>query len=448
MWWFTFLIAVWSVWCEDFVTLPILVFAASFCLQTHISYAGLASGLSGLTALWLVWCLRKRWSDRDARRSLLGWIGASAVLGVLLWLPPVIQQLTGENGNLRILYGHFTDPPEEAVGFGVGIRVLLVHLNPWRLVSGNDAMYGATLPGALFALTWAASAAVAWRLREQARALVRLDLVIGIALVLAFISASRIFGFLWFYLVLWSWSITVLMLVAIGWSIALLVGNASSKQSRSTWAAVGLGVVVVVMVVALASFTVESAQAEAPDAGLSEMLRILVPPAAHQLDARDVPGGGPDGKYLVTWTDPISIGAAGFGLLDALDRRGFDVGVGPEFASSMTRGRSFFRNEATGEIHLAIGPKAIAEWRAKPAAVELSHERPSAADRAKYQRLRAKAIRQLRAAGLPAIIPVIDDSLFMASIQTTIPDDARKTIEQMLEIRQPAAIFVEPTEGT
>ena len=60
-----------------------------------------------------------------------------AALGVLLWLPPVIQQLTGENGNLRILYGHFTDPPEEAVGFGAGIRVLLVHLNPWRLVSGK-----------------------------------------------------------------------------------------------------------------------------------------------------------------------------------------------------------------------------------------------------------------------------------------------------------------------
>lgn len=448
MWWFTFLIAVWSVWCDDFAALPVLVFAASFCLQTHISYAGLASGLCGLTAVWLAWSLRQRWSDRPARRALLGWIGVSAAFGVLLWLPPVIQQLTGENGNLRILYGHFTDPPEEAVGFGVGLRVLLVHLNPWRLVSHQDAMHGATLPGALFTLVWAASAAVAWRFRERARALVRLDLVVGIALVLAFISASRIFGFLWFYLVLWSWSVTVLMLVGIGWSVALAVGGRASKQSRGSLAAVGLGLVAVVMVVALASFTVESADAESPDPGLSEMLRLLVPPAAQKLDAADVPGGGPDGKYLVTWTDPVSIGAAGFGLLDALDRRGFDVGVGPEFASSMTRGRSFFRNEATGEIHLAIGSKAIAEWRAKPAAVELAHERPNAATRAEYRRLRAKAIRELRAAGLPALIPVVDDSLFMASIQAKIPDDARDTIEQMLNLRQPASIFVESTQGT
>ncbi len=448
MWWFTFLIAVWSVWCDDFVALPVLVFSASFCLQTHISYAGLAGVLCALTAVWLAWSLRKRWSDRGARRALLGWIGVSAAFGILLWLPPVIQQLTGENGNLRILYGHFTDPPEEAVGFGVGLKVMLVHLNPWRLISQHDAMYGATLPGALFAIAWAGGAAVAWRFRDRAAALVRLDLVVGIAMVLAFISASRIFGFLWFYLVLWSWSVTVLMLVTIGWSIALAVGARASKQTRASLAAVGLGAVAIVMIVALASFTAESADAESPDPGLSAMLRILVPPAAARLDSADAPGGGPSGKYLVTWTDPVSIGAAGFGLVDALDRRGFDVGVGPEFASSMTRGRSFSRNEATGEIHLAIGPKAIAEWRAKPAAVELASERPSRADRAEYQRLRARAIRELRAAGLPALIPVLDDSLFMASIQTRIPDDARATIEQMLDLRQPAAIFVEPTDGT
>jgi hypothetical protein len=300
----------------------------------------------------------------------------------------------------------------------------------------------------LFALVWAASAAVAWQFRERAGALVRLDLVIGVALVLAFTSASRIFGFLWFYLVLWSWSITVLMLVAIGWSIALAVGGRVSKESRSTLAAVGLGLVAIVMVVALASFTVESADAESPDPGLSEMLRLLVPPATEQLESGDVPGGGPDGRYIVTWTDPVSIGAAGFGLVDALDRRGFDVGVGPEFASSMASGRTFTRDEATGEIHLAIGPSAIAEWRSMPAAVELAVERPSPADRAEYRRLRAKAIRELRAAGLPALIPVLDDSLFMASIQSRVPDDARETIEQMLDLRQPAAIFVAPTEAS
>ena len=185
----------------------------------------------------------------------------------------------------------------------------------------------------LFALAWAASAAVAWRLRDRARALVRLDLVIGIALVLAFISASRIFGFLWFYLVLWSWSITVLMLVAIGWSIALAVGGRAVEavtgdvgRGRSGSRRRGDG---------------RRTARRSPSSRLRRSRRTRGSrrcsvsssrPRREQLDSGDVPGGGPDGRYLVTWTDPVSIGAAGFGLLDALDRRGFDVGVGPEFA--------------------------------------------------------------------------------------------------------------------
>ena len=446
MWWFTFLIAVWSVWCEDFAALPILVFAASFCLQTHISYAGLGTGLTGLTALWVLWCVWRRWQDREARRSLLAWLGVSVGLGVILWLPPVIQQLTGEHGNLRILYDHFTNPPEEAVGPRTGLRVILVHLNPWRLVSGADAMQGATVPGAVFALVWVGAAVVAWR--SKVRALIRLDLVVGVALLLAFISASRIFGFLWFYLVLWSWSITVLMLVGIGWAIALLVSKRESDANRRTFASVGVAVVSVVLVAALTSFVVESAEADVPDGESSEMLRELVPATAAKLASGNEPGGGKDGKYWITWTDPYSIGGAGFGLVDALDRRGFDVGVEPRFERSMTRDRAFTRSAATAEVHLAVGRRAIAEWAAKPKAVLLASEQPTAADRAEFRRLRARAVEQLRDAGLEAQVPTIDGNLFMASLDQNLPDDVRQTLERMLHVAQPAAIFVEPTAGT
>ena len=36
-----FLLAVWSVLCDDLPMLPVAVFAGSFCMQTHISYLGL-----------------------------------------------------------------------------------------------------------------------------------------------------------------------------------------------------------------------------------------------------------------------------------------------------------------------------------------------------------------------------------------------------------------------
>ena len=136
-------------------------------------------------------------------------------------------------------------------------------------------------------------------------------------------------------------------------------------------------------------------------------------------------------------------------MLDALDRDGFDVGVGPEFESSMTRGRSFFRSDATSEIHLAIGPKGDRRSGGPSRRrVEIAYDRQTPKEQAEYRRLRRKATAELRAAGLPDLVPVVDDSLFMASIQTQIPDAARKTLEQMLAVGQPAAIFVEPTAGT
>jgi hypothetical protein len=445
VWWFTFLIAVWSAWCEDWAALPILVFAGSFCLQTHISYAGLGTALTGLTLLWVIWCLWRRWQDREARGSLLAWFAVSVGLGVLLWLPPVIQQLTSDHGNLSILYGHFTNPPEEAVGLETGLRVLLVHLNPWRLVTGADAMQGATVPGALFALVWASAVVVAWR--SKVRALIRLDLVVGVALVLALISASRIFGFLWFYLVLWSWSITVLMLVGVGWAIAVAVSRRESDRNRRMLATVGIAVLGVVIVAALTSFVVESAEAESPDLAASEMLRKLVPPAAARLASGDEPGGGRDGKYWISWTDPYSLGGPGFGLVDALDRRGFDVGVASLYENSMTRGRAFPRADATAEVHLAVGRRAVDEWLAKPKAVRIASEEPTAADRAEFRRLRATAVRDLRDAGLRAQVPTIDGNLFMATVNQNLPQPVRKTLERMLNIGQPAAIFVEPTTG-
>jgi hypothetical protein len=416
------------------------------CRQKLPANTRIGSALTGLTLLWVIWCLWRRWQDRDARRALLGWFGVSVGLGVLLWLPPVVQQLTSDHGNLSILYGHFTDPPEEAVGLKTGLRVLLVHLNPWRLVTGADAMTGATAPGAVFALVWAAAVVVAWR--SKVRALIRLDLVVAVALVLALISASRIFGFLWFYLVLWTWSITVLMLVGIGWAIAVAVSRRERGEHRRTLAIVGIAALSVVLVAALTSFVAESAQAEPPDGAASAMLRKLVPSASARLASGDEPGGGRAGKYWISWTDPFSLGGPGFGLVDALDRRGFDVGVAPVYVNSMTRGRAFPRSDATAEVHLAVGRRAIDEWRAKPKAVQIASEQPTAADRAEFRRLRARAIHDLRDAGLQADVRTIDGNLFMATVDQSLPEHVRKTLERMLNLGQPAAIFVEPTAGT
>ena len=46
MWWVLTLVGLWAVLCDDLPMLPVTVVAASFALQTHISYAVLVAGLT------------------------------------------------------------------------------------------------------------------------------------------------------------------------------------------------------------------------------------------------------------------------------------------------------------------------------------------------------------------------------------------------------------------
>ena len=52
--------------------------------------------------------------------------------------------------------------------------------------------------------------ACAWRLRR--RAILLLDTVLVVALGLGLVSSVRIFGTVWFYLLLWAWGLVALML--------------------------------------------------------------------------------------------------------------------------------------------------------------------------------------------------------------------------------------------
>src|SRR5438045_9640843 len=45
LWWFVFVLALWSVLADDLAMLPVAVLAGSLCAQTHISYLGLFGGL-------------------------------------------------------------------------------------------------------------------------------------------------------------------------------------------------------------------------------------------------------------------------------------------------------------------------------------------------------------------------------------------------------------------
>src|SRR5207245_805105 len=222
-------------------------------------------------------------------RRLVTWTLLAAAAGIVLWLPPVIEELTRAPGNLSVVRHELMHPPQPPIGARQGLELLLVHLNPWKLVAKQPrATAGALLPGLALLLAWGAAVVVAWRSRH--RPLLRLHAVLGGGLLLSAVSLSRIHGFVWYYLVLWAWGITAFMLLAIGWTASLVVARRLESAGRARLAAAGSLALVAVVIVSTASFTVDAARAEDPAPRLSTTLGKLVPPTADAL-ARRSPNG-------------------------------------------------------------------------------------------------------------------------------------------------------------
>jgi hypothetical protein len=452
MWFIAFLLATWSVVADDLPMLPVMVFAGSFCAQTHVPYLGLTIGLTAFAIGFASWsAYRRRRQPGEARRFAL-WIAIASGVLVLVWTPPVLDQILHTPGNLSVLLDYFRNPPETPVGLRRAVDVWLVHLNPWQaarpLVTADQTRVasGSLVPGVLFLGTWAGSFAVAWRLRH--RALVRLDLVLAVAVALALVSMSRIFGLVWYYLVLWAWGITALMALAIVWTAAVLVRRRLDRPTATRAGAFGVAAVVGIVAIFSALTTIDATSVEFPARRLSDTLSVLVPPTADALERPSAPGGGRNGRYLVTLRDPVDIGATGYGLVNELDRRGFDVGVLEAFGPGATRYRVRDPDDATGVVHLAIGPEDIAKWRAIPGVREVARTDPrTSRERAQFRRLRTEVIDEFDAAGLTDLVRTVDENLFGLSLNTRVPESTRRKLVRMTTLGLPAAVFLGPREA-
>jgi hypothetical protein len=406
LFWIVLLLAVWSVISDDLAMLPVAVFAGSFCAQTHVPYLGLAGGMLAFGVVVAGWHAYRD-ADRAARRRFLRWLLIATGVGIAAWLAPLLQQL-GDRGNLTLIWETFRDPSESTVGARRGIEAILVDLNPWTLVTKHvaerpqTATSGTIVPGLLVLATWVASAVVAFRLRH--RALLRLDAVLAVALALGAVSTSRIFGVLWFYLVLCAWGIQALMLLAIGWTAAaygtLRLDRPTRERALSAATVAAAGIAVVVSVV----FAVDAASTDSPNARLSRTLGEVAGPTADALDAGAGPGGGRAGRYLVTWDDPVSIGAPGWGLMNELDRRGFEVGVPLRYEGGAPPDQVMSPEEPTAEVHLVVGA-GVETWAARPGVEEVARFDPrTPAQRAEYERIRARVVADLEEAGLDELV--------------------------------------------
>jgi hypothetical protein len=436
LWWVVTLLAVWSALSGDLSMLPVAVAAASMAAQTHVPYLGLGLGMGAVAVGGLAWS----WRHGSDHRRILRWGGASLALAALLWSPLLVDQATKDPGNLSMLWTHFTSPPAEEgtpVGLGRGIELQLQHLNVADFIATSSGSLGSlatssgdaggsTVPGLVVLTSWVAAAVIAFRRRHAA--LNRLNIVVGAGLALGVFSMSRIFGKVWYYLMLWSWGTVALLVLSVGWTAWLLV-------DRERLARVGLAVLVAVATVSAGLLCVEAASADPPAPQLSAVLAKVVPETSRALDK--------DKRYLVTWDDSFYIGSQGYGLVSDLERLGFDVGVRDTWRVPVTRHRVFEADDVDGEIHLAVGT-FVERWRQVRAAKELAYDDPrSPAGRREYASLRTRVVHDLTAEGRGAEAELVDANLFGLSLHE-LDDDTREAVERMLELGSPGAVFLIP----
>ena len=456
LWFVVCLLAVWSVVAGDRPMLLVAVFAAAVCAQTHVPYLAMTTGLLGLGAAA---CLAAEGVRRPSVRRGLPWLAGAGVLGLVLWAPPLIEQVTGdERGNLSVLVDHFATPPEEPLGLRTGGRLLLQRLDLWHVVHDTPREPGHFIGllhryvpvaerGVVTAAAWALAAVASSVWLRPRRALVALHVVVGIGLFGAWLALSRIFGAPLYYLMLWVWSLTALAGIGVAWTLVELALRARPgvvAPERRRQVALGLTAVGVVVVAGL-SLRLMTQPRPLPlgQASVGQQLGRLMPDTARGLDGR----GGREGRWLVTWSDVAHLGSQGYGLVNELERRGFDVGVIEYHRWNFLQHRYLPSSAADGRVHLATGEE-VARWEAVPGAVRLALDDPRTADeQERFDELRAQLAGEFAAAGWDDLVEGLDLDLWSTGSDPRISGFQALLIGEMRELGVPAAVYVVPVDA-
>ena len=447
--WFVVLLAAWSVLDRDPVGWLPFAFFGALCAQTHIPYVGLVGGV-GL--LMLAITVSRTLRESESRLKELRWLGGASLLFVVLWIPPIVDQISGHQ-NISMIINYFRTPPEAAVGFSTGLKVLLGHFDlvHWAqqgsysnlVTAGTDASQGSALIGFIVFASWAASAIVALRMRIER--VMPLHAVVGSAIVLGAISLSRVFGVLWYYLSLWMVSIVVLAVFVGLWTLyAVLIERTTGGGSLTRWRS---RVVLATAFVSLLLFTIASTQVSPPEATLSNPLGVIVNRVDKSL--KDGAAGVTElDRFVVTWNDAHYIGSQGYGLVNELERRGWDVGVPDTWRIPVTRQRVVPIDSATRELRFASGVYLRELLASGEPGVELlaSYDPRSREQRSTYMRDRTELLASLQRRGEVEIADQVDSSLFTASLAPSLTQREKNLIAEMLHLGQPLGVLLVPIE--
>jgi hypothetical protein len=329
----------WSVWERDWWSLAWLAVVVTFVVQSHLGFAPTGAFLLGSSTIWALWQGPRRGpAPAGAGRCPAKVLIVSGAVLFMMWLPPLVAQVTEHPGNLTAIL-KFSGSGRQVVGASDGLGILSHMIGLTTPLFSRTTLGVVLLPVAPVA-RWSLAAvlvlfvvAAVVAARRGAHDALRLQALVAALVPIGWMSVARIAGPAYVYLAGWLIVVAGFLWVSTIWSIVCAIRpDAASivvvpRLRGATRSAPRMGLVCVVALLALAlvaSLTTSTAR-NASDTVRNRAVGRLAGPAERAVRGR--------GLVLVT-ASPVSeatshwildISAIESGLQAELQRRGVDV---------------------------------------------------------------------------------------------------------------------------
>ncbi len=383
---------------------PWLVFTGSLVMQCHLSYVPPVLAMTALT-IGLTIAARRQWK-RTTGKPRRGALFGAAALMVLLWAPPIYQQLTVERGNLGRIWGlaagngfGTSTTNSGTLAQGAGLENALGHLGritlapnpldlalpqfdtplpiPWPWWTGVFVVVGLIVAG----LTIRGPTSRRWNQRPSPttesgvadhRPLFLLAAAGGVGMVGGTAGMS---GLTFAWLLRPMWALPMWTLAAIVWAIAdspFIATKATRAHARLRATPGRRNAAFVAAIAATVLACIPALGARTPHDAWTTAVRDLCEPAADQIGAAGWPA------VSVSTENNADLAFLGFACMATFARHGIDVRVADGVDDVLVPGHGPSSTDSGQErgivprIVVATGDAAVAKERRAAGAVELS----------------------------------------------------------------------------
>jgi hypothetical protein len=233
---------------------------SSLCVQSHVGSAG-AVGVLLMVAVGAFVVQARR--GASSRRTAL----VSVFVGIVLWLPPLIDEFRPHGGNLSALWRYWTAAHAHLTGWARATRIVNAQFAvpaPWMTAHERTAPFAGGLAPAWHVpwtlLLLVAAGIVALHRHDWPSA--TLVAIVIVTAMTAVISTSGVVDEPYSYLLRWTWTLGALAWLAIAWTALRVLAGGPTLPRIVPPVVFAAGFIAVVLAVAT---TVTALQAHLPD---------------------------------------------------------------------------------------------------------------------------------------------------------------------------------------